>query len=223
MPTAAAAGSATIAGPANPRATASRANGARGRGPVSEAGKRRAAMNAVRHGLFAHGLYIAGGDDGAAWTELHDSLFHEMAPMGVIEASLVNEILMTLWRQRRLSRLEARRLALGDGCHAPVGEPDPPSMTLIIRYRRDLERSLLTLTRELEARQAARGADSDADLACLDQAAAFLDGQPDPEPDPEPLVQSGPPAPPPPANTNRPHEALRPDETAIPDPACRQG
>jgi hypothetical protein len=167
---------------------------------VTEAGKQRAARNAVRHGLWAHGLSIMPGEDPAEWTVLHDDLFDEWAPLGIIEATLVNELMMTLWRLRRLARLEVERLKLGEGMID--GHGTPPTMALIVRYRRDLNKSLLDLTRELEARQAARGADPEADAARLDAAHEELVSKRSTAEASQPGLPA--PAPPAPANQDQP-------------------
>jgi hypothetical protein len=203
----------------SPRAQASRANGARSRGPATEAGKQRAARNAVRHGLWVKDLWIAKGEDPVEFASLHTALYDEWAPQGVVEATMVNELMMTVWRLRRLTRLEVERLRMGEGM--ADGQGTPPTMALLIRYRRELNKSLVELTAELEARRAARGTTIEEDLARLDRAAEELAATsgpdaagpdlpagPVPAADPPPALEAVP-ASLPPANDDRPEQRRR--------------
>ncbi|HET6468338.1 MAG TPA: hypothetical protein VFG43_08175, partial [Geminicoccaceae bacterium] len=162
-----------------PRARASRLNGSRSRGPVSEEGKRRAARNAVRHGLWSENIHVCMDEDKVLFKAMHDALFEEWAPLGMIEALLVNEIMVLTWRLARCSALEVRRLDLGHA-YDPYDQINPPPLELVTRYRKELTALLLKLVRELEARQAARGVDAAADRRLLAAAEAELAAEPAP-------------------------------------------
>ena len=68
---------------------ASRRNGARSRGPVTEEGKARASRNALKHGLAALHHFVLEDEAPAELEELTARLLAELAPESEIEARLV--------------------------------------------------------------------------------------------------------------------------------------
>ena len=89
------------------RTRASRQNGARSRGPKTEAGKARAAGNALKHGLRARRLVLLEDEDAAEFRAFARALRAELAPEGRLQADLVSRIVMAAWRAHRADRLEA--------------------------------------------------------------------------------------------------------------------
>src|SRR3954469_11607363 len=97
---------------------ASRRNGARSRGPVTEEGKVRAWRNALQHGLTAlHHLVLE--------DEVPDALDARIAPVteetgaaSEIEARLARRLAIALWKGERAERIQ---VALFDA--APKGRP----------------------------------------------------------------------------------------------------
>jgi hypothetical protein len=89
------------------RAEAARLNGARSRGPVTEDGKRRAAQNALKHGLSAETHCVLETEDPAAFRALRDRLVAHHRPNDPDRVHLVERLASVMWRQRRLDRLEA--------------------------------------------------------------------------------------------------------------------
>lgn len=84
---------------------ASRLNGTRSRGPVTEAGKRHSSRNGTRHGLLAKALLMEGESRGrfdALVQLLNDALHPETA----IEHLLVGKMAASHWRQLRIWNLE---------------------------------------------------------------------------------------------------------------------
>lgn len=86
--------------------TANRANARRSTGPKTATGKARARSNAVKHGLTAQRLVIAGEDP------THCELFcaeieSEWAPETEMERRLAVQLAGNLWRLRRVSSFEA--------------------------------------------------------------------------------------------------------------------
>ena len=63
------------------KAEASRRNGARGGGPASEAGRRRSALNAVKHGLSARTAVLLSDEDPEEFGAFEAALTQEMAPV----------------------------------------------------------------------------------------------------------------------------------------------
>ncbi|MFN7997089.1 MAG: hypothetical protein U0Q18_25975 [Bryobacteraceae bacterium] len=89
------------------RIRASRANGARSRGPITPEGKARSSQNAIRHGLLAKCVVLAGesreGFDVIA--AQHESRF---APRDGVDQCFVEEMVAAAWRLRRAWAMETR-------------------------------------------------------------------------------------------------------------------
>jgi len=92
--------------PRTPRqVAASRLNGARSRGPVTESGKRRSSGHNTRHGLLARTLLLDGESRGrfdALLRILNDAL----QPESPLEHLLVGKMAAAHWRQLRIWNLE---------------------------------------------------------------------------------------------------------------------
>ena len=80
---------------------ANRENGAKSRGPVTEAGKRRSSLNAYRSGI--HGQIVCATAEGLA----------EYEPVGPTENLFVSSISDNMWRIARIRALEAGIFANG--------------------------------------------------------------------------------------------------------------
>lgn len=100
---------------------ANRQNARRSTGPKTEAGKGRSRWNAIKHALLLkapanHWPYIT--DGAGPFEELAEGLIVHFAPVGPIEAMLVEQIAQGCWRQHRFQRAENAgiRLALIDEC-----------------------------------------------------------------------------------------------------------
>ena len=101
------------------RAAVNRANAQHSTGPRTEAGKQRAAMNALKHGLTACSPVLP-TEDRAAYDELRRKFFDDHKPANAIESQLVQELVDTSWRLNRIPMLEANALA-----HAlPPADPE---------------------------------------------------------------------------------------------------
>lgn len=87
------------------KAAAARANGAKSPGPKSTAGKARAAMNALKHGVYAESLLLP-NENPADLAHLRAYYFQRFQPMDPVEADLVEVMIVSMWRLRRLSRLD---------------------------------------------------------------------------------------------------------------------
>lgn len=133
------------------QAAASRANGARSRGPSSAAGKARSALNATRHGVLGTTLRLR-PDEALLLDGLLGDLAARLRPHGVAEHALVEELAQLAVRRRRLDVLELDTLAAlaRDGLEA---EPAAfVSLGTIIRYRARLaaeERRILARLEDL--------------------------------------------------------------------------
>ncbi len=146
---------------------ANRRNAQKSTGPKSEAGKAKAAQNALRHGLTAKKLVIfdESEDDFAAF---HDEMRGTLAPRGPIEEHLAERVILCAWRLRRVSRVEAALMTAGaerrlwrpsdrvsdvalDAAFAERG-----GLTALTRYEMALERAFYRALHELERWQTRR-------------------------------------------------------------------
>ena len=88
------------------RVKANRQNAKNSTGPKTPKGKAQSKFNAVKHGLTAQEVVIP-GEDGNVFEEVIQQLAADLAPEGMLEARLVDEIAAGLWRLRRFIRVEA--------------------------------------------------------------------------------------------------------------------
>ena len=98
-----------------------RENAQKSTGPRTEAGKRRAAMNALKYGRYTstHTLEQSMrllGEDPQEFHDFRDSLIASRQPADAIEQMLLEDIAMLAWKKRRLNRaqqgLQLRNLEL---------------------------------------------------------------------------------------------------------------
>jgi hypothetical protein len=80
---------------------ASKANGAKSRGPVTEEGKRNSARNAERHRLLC-GTLLAEGESTDRFDELYASMLEEFQPETDSELRLLEAMVAAKWRQLRI-------------------------------------------------------------------------------------------------------------------------
>jgi hypothetical protein len=80
---------------------ASRANGARSKGPVTPEGKRTSSRNSTRHGMFADTLVLE-KENTAQFHELLNELLDEHQPSTRTQMMLVETIVAARWRQQRI-------------------------------------------------------------------------------------------------------------------------
>ncbi len=88
------------------QARANRQNALKSTGPKTPEGKDAVRLNALKHGLLAQEVLLP-GEDAAAFRELAEGLVAELRPVGELEVRLVEDIIATYWRLRRLRRIEA--------------------------------------------------------------------------------------------------------------------
>jgi hypothetical protein len=82
--------------PSQRKINSTRTNGAKSRGPKTEAGRRKSAMNALTHGLSPE-----------QYQALLDAYTGQFHPDGQAELHLIEEMVAVKWRQRRLWAIEA--------------------------------------------------------------------------------------------------------------------
>jgi hypothetical protein len=84
---------------------ANRKNAEHSTGPKSPEGKKTSSMNALKHGILSNHLFISSvveDTDYKAFADFMELFFEEMQPIGMLETMLVDRLLSTHWRLRRL-------------------------------------------------------------------------------------------------------------------------
>ncbi len=87
------------------KAAAARANGAKSAGPKTAEGKARSAMNSLKHGVYSESLVLP-NESPADLSQLRDYYFRRFQPMDPVEVDLVEVMIVSMWRLRRLSRID---------------------------------------------------------------------------------------------------------------------
>src|SRR5436309_3187529 len=90
---------------------ASRANGARSRGPVTAEGKTRSSKNALRHGMLAESIVLK-KEASALFIELLADLQEEFDPQTRTESDLIETMAVCRWRLMRIWQIETAALDL---------------------------------------------------------------------------------------------------------------
>ncbi len=130
------------------QAEASRRNGAKSRGPATEAGKARSARNSIRHGLNSRTIVLTTPEDRAAHARLAAAVAEQYRPEGALEEHWVTRLVEAMWRQTRLEIIESRVLEAMILGEEAVGLP---SLATVSRYRARIGRDLAEARRQLEA------------------------------------------------------------------------
>ena len=106
---------------------ANRRNAQKSTGPRTTAGKVRARLNAVTHGILAKEVVVGKGDGlerAEEFAKLVESLYAELQPQDAVEHVLVDRIAACYWRLRRAQRYEVGAVREGlDDCKTPLEGP----------------------------------------------------------------------------------------------------
>ena len=87
------------------RAAASRANGAKSRGPRTSAGRQRSSLNAIRHGFLSK-CVVLDSEDKDTFKAHHEHYLQTFNPTDGVEHDLVEEMVASAWRLGRLGAVE---------------------------------------------------------------------------------------------------------------------
>jgi len=87
--------------------TANRRNALKSTGPKTPAGKLTVSQNALRHGILARGALLP-GENPAQLEALRKSLINHYRPATPAEHIVLERLIHTAWRMRRLDNLEGR-------------------------------------------------------------------------------------------------------------------
>ena len=148
-----------VAVPSN-RATASRRNGSKSRGPKTLQGKARSSGNSRKLGLLAKEIIGANEDNPkvrAEFNALLAAVREDLSPVGALEDMQVDVIVACYWRLARVLRFELRqanRAVTVDGeCLPSRGDDDVASDDILKQIRRDPEGLAQKLERSVEVIQ----------------------------------------------------------------------
>jgi len=89
------------------KSESARINGAKSRGPKTEAGRRRSSQNSLKHGLTAQTLVLP-TEDPAEFQQHLASYLDQFQPDGPAELHLVHEMVAAKWRLQRLAIIETQ-------------------------------------------------------------------------------------------------------------------
>src|SRR5262245_27355524 len=92
------------------RIRASRANGARSRGPITPQGKANSSRNSLRHGLLAKAVLV-GKESPESFRALCELLAQRFAPVDDLELGMLEEMAASFWRLRRAWAMESEMLS----------------------------------------------------------------------------------------------------------------
>ena len=87
------------------RAAASRANGAKSRGPRTSAGRQRSSLNAIRHGYLSK-CVVLDSENKDGFKAHHEHYIQTFNPTDGVEDDLVEEMVSSAWRLGRLQEVE---------------------------------------------------------------------------------------------------------------------
>jgi hypothetical protein len=125
------------------RAATNRQNASLSTGPVTSEGKRRASLNALRHGLTGQTVVLP-EEDLAAYQK-HCAQFHaELSPKGLLETKAVQTIADTYWRLDRIRAMENNLFALALEEQEPLSSDPVISSALAQARSLDTRGDLLT-------------------------------------------------------------------------------
>jgi hypothetical protein len=151
---------------------ASRANGAKSRGPVTAAGKRQSSKNSLRHGILARTVVLE-TESKERFRELLSSFQATYRPKSAVEEVLVQKMAVAHWRLLRLwshqkaafaleLRSQPATLAVEDAptrdsvAFATLGDSHSPSPNIMDRFETTFDRQFARSLRLLRWEQSLR-------------------------------------------------------------------
>jgi hypothetical protein len=118
----------------NPEHTQSTPRG----GPRTEAGKTTSSKNAITNGLFTAQDFVRPGEE-SLYSSLDECLRKDLAPAGILEHNLVDEIRRAMWRLRRCGQVEESFVTSETG--DPDSIPDPMQNESTARLQLSVDRA----------------------------------------------------------------------------------
>jgi hypothetical protein len=127
------------------------------RGPKTEAGKARVAINAVTTGMTSPRPVLP-GERPEDWASHRQGILEALAPVGPVEAAMAERFASALWRLNRVTAYEEAAIAERQDLELASARllPHPLDIDKIIRYEAHLSRQVYQALHALEAMQAER-------------------------------------------------------------------
>ena len=130
------------------RAEIARINGAKSHGPVTEEGKKKSSMNALKHGLCASHDLLIYSDSIDEFTAYKNSVYQHYRPTDGEEDFWVDRIVGCRWKLRRVWAMEAESVGPVDSSRK-FNYPDPKQLGAFSRYEAEIERAMKRAMTEL--------------------------------------------------------------------------
>lgn len=132
---------------------ANRRNAQQSTGPKTEQGKAIAKLNAVKHGILSDVVLITKGD-GQERRDVYQRLYHGLResfqPQGMMEEALVEQIVVYLWRKRRVLRYELGCIRQQLDAYQDVAEAPDEDVMLRSRKPKTIAQRLAEAQERLE-------------------------------------------------------------------------
>src|SRR5262245_58186565 len=137
------------------QAETNRQNAMKSTGPRTPTGKAVVALNGMKHGLLSRESLVKGESE-ADLVAFGKRLRAQLAPVGELELLLVDRVVSTAWRLRRLVAVETMLFDRENEPDRAFNNYGREKMSVLSRYEVTLERSLYRALHELQRLQAAR-------------------------------------------------------------------
>jgi hypothetical protein len=133
--------------PTESQTNASRTNGAKSHGPITEEGKQASSRNSLRHGILSKKVVLE-GESQAEFDELLASYLEEHQPATPTERTLIENMAIARWRQQRAWTLETAGLTAEMRRPRYIEGEDPETQAFVaFRTLSDDSRTLELLNR----------------------------------------------------------------------------
>jgi hypothetical protein len=135
------------------KAAASRANGAKSRGPKSPETRQKSSQNSATHGFTAKKTVVLACEDPELFQEMLDYYASTYQPGSPVEEDLVAEMVAARWRTHRLRMIETALIDSEMDRELPETAPEDPGFELAFAFRRLVDESnAISLASRYESR-----------------------------------------------------------------------
>lgn len=145
----------------NAQLQANQQNALKSTGPRTQKGKKRSSQNSAKHGLLSKDLLIY-DEKRKELDTFRNGIYASLSPQGAIEILLVEKIINSAWRLRRLTKAENELITHSDDYSSVRGVSrafrgfDGSCLQTLSRYESALERIFYKAIHELQRLQAMR-------------------------------------------------------------------